>query len=201
MGKDPEWWTDHTAAPAWHSVPEPLTPEPPHGTTQPPAKRRRTWPYAAAVAALAITAAGIWEQREAGQQREERARTAAAYKGRSGAELSVDGVSAELVARWNGDRDRVVIELRTYADRKARYLRLDAAGESARATKGTDPWIAKTPEVAVPVKDPMADVTVRIAVGGATWKEGDQAPVRTVRLSPTGAAYDAETGEQLPSDL
>ncbi|MEU2119878.1 hypothetical protein ABZ567_30540 [Streptomyces sp. NPDC016459] len=82
----------------------------------------------------------------------------------------------------------------------SRYLRLDAAGESAHATKGTDPWIAKTPEIAVPVKDPMADVTVRIAVGGDTWKEGDQAPVRTVRLSPTGVAFDAETGAQLPSD-
>ncbi|MGA5424928.1 hypothetical protein [Streptomyces lavendulocolor] len=109
-------------------------------------------------------------------------------------------MSTDLVAHWSSDRDKVVIELRSYFDKNARYLRLDAGGESA-SSKGQDGWYPKAPEIAVPVSDPLADVTVRVAVGGKTWKDGARADSRTVRLSPTGAAYDAETGDRLPSDL
>ncbi|MER5227127.1 hypothetical protein [Streptomyces flaveus] len=105
------------------------------------------------------------------------------------------------MAHWNSDRDRVVVELRSYADRNARYLRIDASEKSAYTTRGEDRWFPKAPEIALPVKDPFADITVRIAVGGRNWKEGARAESRTIRLSPTGVAYDAETGDKLPSDL
>ncbi|WP_434598037.1 hypothetical protein [Streptomyces sp. A5-4] len=44
-------------------------------------------------------------------------------------------------------------------------------------------------------------MTVRVAIGGKSWKEGSRAPSQTIRLSPTGIAYDAATGKKLPSDL
>ncbi|MDH6435993.1 hypothetical protein M2158_004533 [Streptomyces sp. SAI-144] len=53
----------------------------------------------------------------------------------------------------------------------------------------------------VTATDSLADVTVHVAVGGRTWKEGSRAASRTVHLPPTGIAYDAQTGEKLPSDL
>ncbi|WP_333777024.1 hypothetical protein [Streptomyces sp. IBSBF 3136] len=44
-------------------------------------------------------------------------------------------------------------------------------------------------------------MTVRVAIGGKSWKRGTAPHSRSVRLSPTGVAYDARTGEKLPSDL
>ncbi|CAM5558977.1 hypothetical protein [Streptomyces purpurascens] len=201
MGKG-EWFekTDDRTTPQWHRGPEPSTPAPPVADA-PPALKRRRWPYVAAIAALAITIATVYQTAETDRQSQARQEKAEAYKGRSGAKLRMDGVQADVVAQWNSDRDRVIVELRTFFDRNARYLRIDSDGESAYTTRGDDRWVAKAPEVALPVTDPLADVTVRVAVGGRTWKEGSRADFRTVRLSPTGVAYDAETGEELPSDL
>ncbi|MFF8234735.1 hypothetical protein [Streptomyces caelestis] len=205
MGKG-DWiqQTDDRTAPQWHRGPEPSTPVPPADLPvddAAPAPKRRRWPYVTAIAALSITIAAVYQNAENDRQSRERQEKAEAYKGRSGAALHMDGVEADLVAQWNGDRDRVIVELRTFFDRNAQYLRIDASGKSAYTTRGEDRWVAKAPEVALPVTDPLADVTVRVAVGGKTWKEGARADSRTVRLSPTGVAYDAETGEKLPSDL
>lgn len=204
MGKG-DWiqQTDDRIAPQWHRGPEP-SPVPPADLPvddAAPAPKRRRWPYLAAIAALSITIAAVYQNAENDRQSQERQEKAEAYKGRSGAALHMDGVEADLVAQWNGDRDRVIVELRTFFDRNAQYLRIDASGKSAYTTRGEDRWYPKAPEVALPVTDPLADVTVRVAVGGKTWKEGARADSRTVRLSPTGVAYDAETGEKLPSDL
>ncbi|MEU7428288.1 hypothetical protein [Streptomyces sp. NPDC040750] len=89
MGNDIEWWKssagDSTIGPARHGDPQPLTPAPPpsepHST---PTPRRRAWPYVAAVTALGILAAGVWQHAHDEQQRENRDAKAAAYKGRSG---------------------------------------------------------------------------------------------------------------------
>jgi hypothetical protein len=204
MGKDDVEWFEKSGdrtSPAWHSVPQPPTPAPARGDEQPERARRRTWPYVAAVAALSIAAAGVWQHAQNEQHTQERQEKAAAYKGRSGAALTLDGVNTDLVAHWSSDRERVVVELRSYFDRNARYLRIDASGKTASSTLGADRWFPKTPEIVLPVKDPLADVTVQIAVGGRTWKEGSRATSRSIRLSPTGIAYDAETGEKLPSDI
>ncbi|ORT53482.1 hypothetical protein [Streptomyces sp. CB03238] len=199
MGKEVEWYerTDTGGEPAWHSVPEPepLTPDP----AAPPPKRRRTWPYIAVIAALAIGTGVVWQHSEEEQQRQERQEKAAAYKGWSGAEVDIDGVTADVFARWSKDGKRVVLKVKTPGQLNAKYLRLDAAGESAVSEKegGLFP---RYPEIALPVEDYFADVTVRVAVGGNTWKEGSRAASRTIRLSPTGKAFDAETGKKLPYD-
>jgi hypothetical protein len=201
MGKG-DWvqQTDDRTAPQWHRGPEPSTPASPADNATLAPKRRR-WPYVAAIAALSITIAAVYQNAEHDRENQERQEKAEAYKGRSGAAVRVDGVKADLVAQWNSDRDRVIVELRTFFDRNAHYLRIDADGKSAYTTLGADRKYPKAPELALPVTDPLADVTVRIAVGGKTWKEGSRADSRTIRLSPTGVAYDAESGEELPSDL
>lgn len=203
MGNDDVEWFEKTEAdstPAWHSGPQPPFDSP--VVEEPAARaRRRTWPYVAALATLAIVSAGLWQYAADEQEQKDRQQKAAAYRGWSGASLTVEGVKADLVAQWNSDRDRVVVELRSYADRNARYLRIDAPGHTAHTVRGDDRWFPKAPEVSLPVEDPLADVTVRISVGGRTWKEGSRATSRSIRLSPTGAAYDAQTGEKLPSDI
>ncbi|WP_121751244.1 hypothetical protein [Streptomyces sp. E2N166] len=203
MGKDVEWFEQtegDTASPQWHRGPDPVKPEPSADYVPPVKARRRAWPYVAAIAALSITAAGVWQASDSEQHREEQKEKAAAYKGRSGAELNVDGVKADVVARWTRDRDRVIVVLSSGFDRDAKYLRIDASEKSASSVKEGD-WFPKDPEIAVPVEDPLADVTVRVAIGGKDWKEGARAESRSIRLSPSGTAYDADTGKPLPSDL
>ncbi|MEU3634531.1 hypothetical protein AB0F34_28885, partial [Streptomyces fradiae] len=206
MGKNPnsDWFeTAGSTEPEWHSGPQPspYVPAPPDGeaaepSAQPPARRRRLWPYLAAAVALAVTAGGVWQESQARQEREQREAKATAYKGKADAALTIEGVNAELLARWTKDR-RVVIELRTYGDPNARYLRLEAAGEVATGVQ-KDGWFPQSPEIVVPVNDSMDDVTVRVAVGGKTWKEGTTGTARTIRFSPSGTAVDAETGKSLP---
>lgn len=205
MANDPFWLKepaeDDAPGPArympsgYETAPVAAGPPPP-----PPPEPARRWPYFATAAALALTAAFIIQATTEAQQREERQAVAAAYKGRSGAKVTLDGVQADVVAHWNSDRTRVHIELRSFFDRNARFLRIDADGRQV-STKAENGWYPKDPEIAVPVTDPLADVTIRVAVGGRTWTPGSRAPSRDIRLSPTGIAYDAETGERLPSDL
>ncbi|MGI5455882.1 hypothetical protein ACQEWB_22410 [Streptomyces sp. CA-249302] len=202
MGNDAEWFEKNdSTSPTWHSVPPQPAPDPTPDDEQPARTRRRTWPYVAAVATLSIAAVGVWQNGQNEHHTQERQQKAAAYKGRSGAALTLDGVKADVVAHWTTDRDNVIVELRSYFDKNAKYLRIDGAGESAQSTLGNDRWFPKTPEIKLPVTDPLADVTVHVAIGGRTWKEGSRAVSQTIRLSPTGIAYDAESGEKLPSDL
>jgi hypothetical protein len=201
MGTDDAAWFEKTGdstSPQWHRGPQPYAPEP--QAAPQPQPRRRTWPYVAAIAALGITIAGVYQYAADDQKQQERQQKAADYKGRSGATVKLDGISTDLIAQWSSDRERVVIELRSYFDRNAKYLRIDASGKTAYTTRGDDRWYPKTPELSLPVTDPLADITVNIAVGGKSWKEGARAQSRTVRLSPTGVAYDGNTGERLPSD-
>ncbi|MFD4144452.1 hypothetical protein [Streptomyces sp. NPDC058572] len=199
MGKDVEWFerTAPSTAPEWHRGTQPEPPAPTADDTPAP-KRRRTWPYTAAIAALAITAVGVWKHTDLEQRREDRKEKAAAYKGRSGAEVDIDGVTADLRARWSEDGKRVILRLVTPGELDARYLRIDAAGQSAIG--GKEAGFLVPPELVLPVKDPLAAVTVRVTIGGKTWKEGSWATSQAVRLSPTGAAFDAETGKRLPAD-
>ncbi|MEV0982149.1 hypothetical protein [Streptomyces sp. NPDC049915] len=213
MGKDVDWFqkipdrnTDNAASVplARSSAPQPPSPAPAitasgdETAAAPSRPRRRTWPYVATIAALALTVAAVWKGAELQQERQEHQAKAAAYKGRSGAALTIDGVQAEVVAHWSSGY--VIVELRSYFDRNAKYLRIDS-GDKTASSHQEDGWFPKSPEIKVPFKDSLDDVMVRVAVGGKTWKEGVRAYHRTIRLSPTGVAYDAETGQRLPSDL
>ncbi|MFD0555287.1 hypothetical protein ACFQ0X_43510 [Streptomyces rectiviolaceus] len=197
MGKDREWF-EATPSTQWHQGPQApeLEPATEDDVDVPdPRARRRTWPYVAAVAALAIAAAGVWQKAGDDNKREERQEKVAAYKGRAGADLHLEGVSAAVKAQWTRDGEHVIVQLRSYFDPNARYLRIDGGGESAQSIKkDTYP---KDPEISLPVEDPHADVTVRVAIGGKKWKEGSRASSRTIRLSPTGVAFDAESGKKL----
>ncbi|WP_411575168.1 hypothetical protein [Streptomyces fradiae] len=205
MGKNPNpaWFeaSGHTE-PAWHSGPQPpYVPAPPadvaaEPAAQAPARRRRVWPYLAAAAALVVTAGGVWQESQARQEREQREAKAAAYKGKADTALTLDGVSTRVEARWIKDH-RVVIALRSGFDQDARYLRIEAAGETATSVR-KDGWFPKDPEITVPVNDSLDEVTVRVAVGGKTWKEGATGTARTIRFSPSGTAVDPETGKSLP---
>ncbi|MDI3102445.1 hypothetical protein QJ054_36080 [Streptomyces sp. AN-3] len=205
MGKDVDWFeqtaADGSTSPQWHRGPQPAAPEPPKGDDTSSAKpRRRTWPYVAAIAALALAAGGVWQNADKERHNEEREAKAAAYKGRSGAEINMDGVKADVVARWTRDRDSVIVQLSSYFDPDAKYLRIDGSEKSASSVKKGDGY-PKDPEIVIPVADPLADVTVRVAIGGKSWKEGTRADSVTIRLSPTGTAFDADSGRRLPSDL
>ncbi|MGW3360548.1 hypothetical protein ACWDFL_35025 [Streptomyces bungoensis] len=206
MGKDVEWWqqmpaSNDTAASTWTGDLQPPAQSPPVTSKAASRPHRPTRSYVAAIAALGIAAGCVWQSAENEQHRHEQQQKAAAYRGRSGAELHLDGVETDVVAQWSSDRDHVVVQLRSYFDRNARFLRIDApSGQTAQSTREAG-WYPKDPEISLPVKDGLADVTVRVAVGGKSWKRGMAPYSRTVRLSPTGIAYDAETGEKLPSDL
>ncbi|GEK04492.1 hypothetical protein [Streptomyces sp. 1-11] len=205
MGKDVEWWqqepaSNTTAAPAWADPSQPPTAGSPDAGEVPSQPNRRAWPYVAVIAGLALVATGVWQKGDDDQERHERQAKAAAYQGRAGADLHIDGVHADVVARWSRDKRRVVLQLNAPFEANSKLLRMDASGRSAKSIR-EDGWFPQSPEIALPVKDPLADVTVRVAVGGKTWKEGMAPHSRTVRLSPTGIAYDAETGEKLPSNL
>ncbi|MFF3166785.1 hypothetical protein [Streptomyces sp. NPDC003273] len=204
MGKDVKWWQQEpantTAAPAWADPSQPPTAGSPDARGVSSQPNRRAWPYVAVIAGLALVATGVWQKGDDDQERHERQAKTAAYQGRAGADLHIDGVHADVVARWSRDKRRVVLQLNAPFEANSKLLRMDASGRSAKSIR-EDGWFPQSPEIALPVKDPLADVTVRVAVGGKTWKEGMAPRSRTVRLSPTGIAYDAETGEKLPSDL
>ncbi|MGW2207164.1 hypothetical protein [Streptomyces sp. NPDC001774] len=202
MGGNSDAWTSSTE-PNWYSD----GPPPPGPATEwsagaaeqlaPPQKRRRTWPHIAAAVVLALAAAGVWQKKQDDQATQEQQQKVAAYKGWASAELQVDGVTAGIEARWNKAGDAVTVELRSYFDPNARYLRIESGEASAEGrVNGRYP---EDPEISLPVKDRYADVTVTVVIGGKDWKEGAEIPTREIRLSPTGVAYDAETGDRLRS--
>ncbi|MEU2455872.1 hypothetical protein ABZ605_38005 [Streptomyces sp. NPDC012765] len=202
MGKDVEWWdkepeVNGPAEPPMTSAAEPA-PAPDDGL-QPGRTRRRTWPYVAVIAALALTTAGVWMKAGDDAKAEQRQQAADHYKGRSGTRLTADDVDVAVIAQWTKNRDRVIVQLSSGFDPDAKYLRIDASGMTASGTRQGDRY-PKDPELALPVSDPLADVTVQIEIGGKSWAEGGQGTVRKIRLSPADVAYDAETGEQLPRD-
>ncbi|MFF9345337.1 hypothetical protein ACF1CG_36960 [Streptomyces sp. NPDC014773] len=208
-GPDPEFWRKEPAeaapygSPVYGAVPPPAdaAPDGPLSSTAPAKRRRRWWPLVLAVAALALTAATIVQATTEAQQREDRKAVADHYRGRSGAKVTLDGVGVDVVAQWSSDRTNVVVQLRSYFDRNAKYLRIDAGTGQTVSSEAKDGWYPKSPELRIPVTDPLADVTVRVAVGGRDWKAGSRALSQEVRLSPDGIAYDVATGDRLPSDL
>lgn len=196
-----DWW-EEKGPPAWHLAPPPPTAPPPTtATTMPdrtPARpRRRTWPLVAVIAALALTSAGIWQHAQDQRRAEEREQKAAAYKGKAGTEFHLDGIKTEVIAQWNRRGTQVQVTLRAWSKKDPKYLHIAASGRAASAYRKYG-WYTGSPKITLPVKDHLADVTVRVQVGGETWTKGTTAPSRTVRLSPTDNAYDGETGQELP---
>ncbi|WP_331735509.1 hypothetical protein OG968_36060 (plasmid) [Streptomyces althioticus] len=203
MGKDVEWFeqTDDSTSPQWHRGPQPAAPEAPAGDTPSEKPRRRTWPYVAAIAALAIAAGVVWQNAEDDKQAQERQEQAAAYKGVSAVNLHIDGVEVETLADWSRDGRSVVLSVWVDMEEKPKLVRIDSAGQTAQEKtapleSGEIPMPIRL-EVKVPVKDRYEAVRMSVAVGGPQWEEGSRAPRRTIEFRPDRTAIDAETGKEL----
>lgn len=199
MGKDDMW-----AGQAHDITPKPHQPE--TATDDDPTRDtlKRLWPAAAAIVALSLAIAFVWDNPggEAKQRHQKEASAAvAADEGRAGTRVTIDGVEAHVVAVWSDDRKSVVLAVHPYydKDRPARYLRIDVGDKSVSDIRGEEK-VPKDPELVVPVKDPSAEVTLRVAMGGRNWEEGARAESRQIRLFPNGKAVDAGNGKTLPSD-
>ncbi|MEV5249870.1 hypothetical protein [Streptomyces werraensis] len=206
MGKDVEWFeqtaVDDSTAPQWHRGPHPTEPEPPTGDDAAAAKpRRRTWPYVAAIAALALAAGGVWQNAEDDKQAQERQEQAAAYKGVSAVNLNIDGVETETLADWSKDGQSVVLSVWVDSEENPKLVRLDSGDQTAQEVPAPpEPGQIPMPirlEVKVPVKDRYQPVRMTVAVGGPEWKEDTRAPRRTIEFRPDRTAVDADTGKEL----
>lgn len=193
----------HTAAPADQSAQH----LPQHAVRVPdaadhddrsPRRRSRRAMATAAVAALGLTAGLVWmssgEDTPAHTAHTANAKaTAPQPKGKAGAPVTIDGVTAHIQATWSGG-DSVVIALTADTDTPegaaAQMLRIDVGEVMASARVG-DTEFSRPPEVILPVSDPSAPVTVRVSIGGKTWTESARAYARQIRLDPeTGTATD-----------
>uniref|UniRef100_UPI00369894FC hypothetical protein n=1 Tax=Streptomyces globisporus TaxID=1908 RepID=UPI00369894FC len=158
-------------------------------------QRRRRVMATVAIAALGLTAGLAWmTSGEDAPTRTTDAKTAAPQlKGKASAPVTIDGVTAHVQATWT-DSDSVIIALTTDTDtpegEAAQMLRIDVGEETASA-RVSDTEFARLPEVSLPVADPAAPVTVRVAIGGKSWSDGTRAAARQIRLDPaTGTATD-----------
>ncbi|MFZ4277901.1 hypothetical protein ACOZFM_34920 [Streptomyces arboris] len=169
--------------------------------------RRRILPAALVIGALGLALAFVWAnpggEEAQRQQRDAKAAaaSAAALESRVGVPVTIDGVEAAVEATWSDDGQHVVLALHPYYDQdnKARYLRIDADGKTADNVRGSEDQFPTDPEIALPISDRTADVTVRVSMGGASWTPQTRARSRTLRLSPLdgGKAFDAKTGKEL----
>ncbi len=190
-------------SPQWHQGPQPPEPVPAAGADdQPqPRARRRTWPYIAAIVALALTAAGVWQKADDDHQQEQHQQKAAAYKGVSATDLNIDGVKAETLATWSKDGQSVILSAWVDSEEKPKIVRIDSGNQTAKEeTQPLKPGQIPMPihlEVEVPVKDRYQPVRLTVAVGGPHWKAGSRAPHRTIEFHPDRTANDTETGKRL----
>ncbi|MCQ4203901.1 hypothetical protein M4J06_001517 [Streptomyces coelicoflavus] len=204
MGKDVEWFEqtqDDGASSQWHCGPNPAAPAP-HVENEPPVKsHRRTWPYVAAIATLAIAAGVVWQNAADDEKDQARQEKAAAYKGLSVTEVNIDGVKTKLRAEWSKDGDSVVLSARTDWEEKPKFVRIDAGDQTAQeVTAPREEGQAPMPirlEVKVPVEDRYQAVQMTVAVGGPHWKKDSRAPGRTIEFCSDRTAVDVETGKQL----
>ncbi|MGW7341227.1 hypothetical protein [Streptomyces sp. NPDC054808] len=204
MGKEVEWFEqtqDDDTSPQWHRGPDPVTPTPP-AEYEPSAKaRRRTWPYIAAIAALAIAAGGVWQSAADDKKEQAQQEKAAAYKGVSAVNLNIDGVETETLAKWSKDGKSVVLSVWVDSEEKPKFVRIDSGDQKAQEKvapleEGQIPMPTRL-EVKVPVEGHYEAVRMTVAVGGPQWKEGSRAPGRTIEFRPDRTAVDTETGKEL----
>ncbi|MBD9730371.1 hypothetical protein IGX29_00790 [Streptomyces sp. H28] len=204
MRKDVEWFeqtADDSTSPQWHRGPLPTMLEPPTDDLPSEKPRRRTWPYIAVIAALALAAGGVWQSSEDDKQAQERQEQAAAYKGLSVTEVNIDGVMTKARAEWSKDSRSVILSVRVDMEENPKFVRIDSAEQTAQEKtgpleEGQIPMPIRL-EVKVPVKDHYEPVRMTVAVGGPKWKEGSRAPRRTIEFRSDRTAVDAETGKEL----
>ena len=196
-----DWWEEEPA-PAWHLAPPPPTAPPPTtATTMPdrtPARpRRRTW-HLVAAAALAIALAGVWNSAAERQRQQELKEKAAAYKGVSATNLSVDGVSIQTGAKWNDNGRSAVLSVWVNPREKPSLVRIESGDRTAQeAPRPNEPGIPMpiTLEVTVPVQDHYQPVRMKVTARGPL--RSHQARHRTIEFHSDRTAFDAKTGAKL----
>ncbi|MFG2811497.1 hypothetical protein [Streptomyces massasporeus] len=204
MGKDVEWFEQTEGArtePQWHRGPEPAVPDPPNGYMEPVKKQRRTWPYVATIAALAVAVGAVWQNAADDKEERQQAEKAAAYKGISAVNVDIDGVTAQASADWSKDGTSVVLSVWVDSREEPRFVRIDSGDQKAQEElaplkEGQFPMPTHL-EVKVPVEDRYQAVQMTVAVGGKDWKKSTRAPGRTIEFRPDRTAIDAETGKSL----
>ncbi|MFJ2701101.1 hypothetical protein ACIO5Z_33340 [Streptomyces rochei] len=203
MGKDVDWFEQakDDGTPQWHRGPDPVAPVSPAEYEPPVKARRRTWPYLAAVAALALAAGGVWQSAADDKKEQAHQEKAAAYKGVSATNLNIDGVETEARAKWSEDGKAVVLSVWVDSEEKPKLVRIDSGEQTAQEKvppleEGQIPMPIRL-EVKVPVGDRYDAVRMTVAVGGPHWKEGSRAPGRTIEFRPDRTAVDTETGKEL----
>ncbi|WP_097973379.1 hypothetical protein [Streptomyces sp. gb14] len=189
--------TDHTAAgPSVPTLrqdehPEPVDVRDDVDEVRHPQRSRKVL-ATAAVAALGLTAGVAWMTSGEDTPANSKGTVTQELKGKAGAPVTIDGVTARVQATWT-DGDSVIVALTTDTDtpegEAAQMLRIDVGDETATA-RVSDTALARSPEVSLPVTDPAAPVTVRVVIGGKSWTEGSRASARQIRLDPIGAATD-----------
>ncbi|MFF0509165.1 hypothetical protein ACFYUH_37045 [Streptomyces fimicarius] len=202
----------HTPTPTEHTTPRhpaPAAPLQQHGEHTSPVdvgdgggdrdghpQRRRKVMATAAVAALGLTAGLAWMssgEDTPAQTADAKTAVTQELKNKAAAPVTIDGVTARVQATWT-DNGSVIIALTADTDTQegeaAQMLRIDV-GDTTASARVSDTEFARSPEVSLPVNDPAAPVTVRIAIGGKSWTEGSRAAARQIRLDPTtGTATD-----------
>lgn len=203
MGKDVEWFEQSEGTrtePQWHRGPEPAA-QAPTGYIEPVKKQRRTWPYVATIAALALAVGVVLQNAADDKEQRERAEKAAAYKGISAVHVDIDGVETEAAAKWNKGGTSVVLSVVVDPDEEPKFVRVDSgerkAQEELEPLKEGQFAMPTRLEVNVPVKDRYQAVQMTVAVGGKDWKRSTRAPGRTIEFRPDRTAIDAETGKSL----
>ncbi|MEV0244930.1 hypothetical protein AB0I06_34190, partial [Streptomyces sp. NPDC050674] len=204
MGKDVDWFEQTEGArtgPQWHRGPEPAVPEAPSGYMEPVKQQRRAWPYVVTIAALAVAVGGVWQNAADDKEKQEHAEKAAAYKGLSAVDLTIDGVATEASADWSKDGTSVVLSVWVASKEKPKFVRIDSGDQKAQeelAPLKEGQFAMPTHlEVKVPVEDRYQAVQMTVAVGGKDWKKNTRAPARTIEFRPDRTAIDAETGKPL----
>ncbi|MEU6996659.1 hypothetical protein ABZ953_39160 [Streptomyces sp. NPDC046465] len=206
MGEEVNWWEEETnngTPPGGHQQPfPPASPAPVNSADESAARpRRRTWPYVAVVAALALAVVTVWQNGDEKEERQEHDAKAAAYKGVSAVDLNIDGVKTETVATWSKDGKSVILSAWIKSEEKAKFARIDSGKETAKEERSL---VKKKQmhgpirlEIQVPINDRYQSARLYIAVGGSHWKKGSRAPHRTVEFRPDRTASDTETGKAL----
>lgn len=189
------------ATPQWHRGPQPLTPEPPASAPAPTRPPRRTLPYLAVIAALVLICAVVWQHANEDKQAQKRQEQAAAYKGVSAVNLSIDGVETQTLAKWSKDGQSATLSVWVDWDEEPKVVQIASGDETAQETtaplkQGQMP-MPITLEVQVPVKNWYQPVQMTVAVGGPTWQPGDELPRRQIEFRPDRTAIDTETGKTL----
>ncbi|MFB7852924.1 hypothetical protein ACFC34_38730 [Streptomyces sp. NPDC056053] len=198
MGKDVEWWNTPEKE---HPAPPPAEHENTAVGSSSAPPTRRIWPSIAAIAALSLAVAVVWQHGEDDKTAREEAAKQTSYKGISAIDMTIDGAKAQTRAHWDKGGKFVTLSVLVDGYERAKMVRLDSGEQTAHKEakplrEGEFPSTLQL-ELKVPVKDRYQAVQLAVMVGGRDWKPNTRAPHRTIEVRPDRTAIDVVTGKPL----